>query len=212
MLTSHDSFNLRIEGFTDTIYEGPIFTGPQDVTTPSGGSHLCNGENGGANPSPGGTATTGIASAAGLCGFGFDGTYDSSFQDFFITSISDSTESSTRFWGLLNNYQFTPSGGCQTEPAAGDNLLWAYNAFNANYFLEVTPSGATLSLGSVMIFTVTDGTSGVPVAGALLNGLPSNGNGQVVFMATEPGTFRYKATRSDSIRSPAVVITVTDQL
>ena len=67
------SLNLRIEGATDTIYEGKIGTAPGLVTTPSGGTHECDGTNNNANPNPGSTATTALQSAAGICGFGFDG-------------------------------------------------------------------------------------------------------------------------------------------
>ncbi|KAG0646193.1 hypothetical protein D0Z07_8117 [Hyphodiscus hymeniophilus] len=128
------------------------------------------------------------------------------------TVIATSTETATEFWGLLTNLAFTPVGGCQTEPQPSDEILWAYNAFNANYFLQVSPSTATLSVGQTVVFTVHgyDGGGQVaPVAVAWFDGLPTNSQGQVVFVATQPGTFRYKATRSDSIRSAAVVITVT---
>ncbi|TVY64352.1 hypothetical protein LSUE1_G007094 [Lachnellula suecica] len=207
------TFNLRIEGATDTIYEGPILTGPQDITTASGGTHLCNGLNNGANSSPSGTGITAIASAGSLCGFDFDGTFSSSFDDFFIERIGSTAQTSNEYWGILLNYAFTPTGGCETEPGNGNSLLWAFNAFNANYFLEVEPQKATLSVGQTSVFTVYghDGNGGspVPVSGASFNGEISNANGQVVFVATTPGTYRVKATRSDSIRSEQAIITVT---
>jgi hypothetical protein len=54
-----------------------------------------------------------------------------------------------------------------------------------------------------------NGGSGTPIAGASFNGQTSNANGQVTFVApTTPGTYRFKATRSDSIRSNAVVVVV----
>lgn len=59
------------------------------------------------------------------------------------------------------------------------------------------------------MFTVTDGMTGSAIAGAQFNGQVTNGNGQVVYVATAPGTYRLKATRNGSIRSPAAVITVT---
>lgn len=59
-----------------------------------------------------------------------------------------------------------------------------------------------------MVFTVTDGSTGVPVSGASFNGLTTNALGQVVYVATTPGYYRLKATKSDSIRSPVVQITV----
>ncbi|PVH87300.1 hypothetical protein DL98DRAFT_582011 [Cadophora sp. DSE1049] len=194
------SFNLRIEGESETVYEGIILTGPEDITTPSGGTHLCDGTNNNANPSPAGTGITCIADAAGLCGFSFDGTWSSSFQNFFITRIGTSDSNA--------------SGGCQTQPPPGNELLWAFDAFNANNFLDVQPRTANLKLGDVAVFTVTgrDGNGGGgsnAVAGATFNGLPTNANGQVVYVANQVGTYRIKATRGGDIRSPAAIITVT---
>lgn len=70
-----------------------------------GGNHHCNGLNGAANTTPGPTCTTALADAAALKRFSFDGTFDSTFDDFFITSIAGVSETSTEFWGLLLNYQ-----------------------------------------------------------------------------------------------------------
>jgi hypothetical protein len=203
------SYILRIEGATDTIYEGPIRTGPRNITTASGGTHLCNGENGGANVVASGTPTTALDSANGLCGFGYDGSWESEFDDYFIQSIGGDAETSTEFWGLLVNFQFTSVPGCQFEPKPNDEILWAYNAFNAQYFLNVEPQTASLAIGGTQVFTITDGNTGVPLEGASFNGLTSNANGQVTFTATVAGTFRYKATLSGSIRSPVAIITVT---
>jgi len=204
------NYNLRIEGKTDTIYEGPIRSGPRSITTPSGGTHLCDGTNNGANPTPAGTSTTAVDSASGLCGFHYDGTYDSDFQDFFITNIGGDSETSTQFWGLLNSFQFTPVGGCQEEPAPTDEILWAYDAFNAASFLNVEPRTASVQLGDTVVFTITDGSTGNLIAGASFNGVVSDAQGQVVYTPNQVGTFRYKATRSDSIRSPTAIITVIE--
>jgi hypothetical protein len=246
------SLNLRIEGATDTIYEGKIGTAPGLVTTPSGGTHECDGTNNNANPNPGSTATTALQSAAGICGFGFDGqqthslipspipyrpysrfrassaspvhtngsrtnihtgTFDSDFDEFFITSIGPSAETATEFWGLLTNLAFTPTGGCQTEVSSGSvEILWAFNAFNAVSFLTVSPNTATLAAGSSMVFNVqgSDGSGALsPVQGAVFGVTTSDATGNVVYIApTTPGYYRVKATRSDSIRSAAVMIHV----
>lgn len=197
----------------DTPYEGLIRSGPSMVTTPSGGTHLCDGTNNAANSIAGGTDTTALQSAGGVCGFGFDGTYSNQFEDFFIESIGATTQTATQFWGLLENYAFTPAGGCQTEPDTAIEILWAFDAFNANAFLRVDPPAVTLSVGQSHVFTVTasDGSGGTlsPLSGAVFNGLVSDANGNVVYLATAPGTYRIKATRGGAIRSNAAIITVT---
>ena len=205
------TFDLRIEGAEGTVYEGPIRSGPRMITTPSGGTHQCDGTNNGANPNPGATGTTGIDSSASLCGFTFDGTYSNQFQDYFITRIgaSDSNDGSNRYWGILDNYQFTPTGGCQYEIYPGTSILWAYDAFNKNNFLKVDPPTAQVAVGGSATFTVIDGMSGRPVGGATFNGAVSDSNGVVQLTFPSAGTFRYKAERSDSIRSNGVIITVS---
>ncbi|CZS91976.1 uncharacterized protein RAG0_02542 [Rhynchosporium agropyri] len=204
------TFNLRIEGPSDTTYEGVIYTGPEQITTASGGTHLCNGQ--GAS-SPSGTATTSLADAGGLCRFDFDGTYDSQFDDFFITRIGATAQPSNQFWGLLLNSVFTPTGGCQTQPQPGDELLWAFDAFNANGFLDIQPRTINLRLGQLAELTVTSSSGSnagqVPVSGALFNNLLSGSRGRVAYAANQIGTFRLKATKNASIRSPAVIINVT---
>ena len=65
--------NLRIEGSTNTIFEGSIFTHGHNVTTPSGGTHECNGKNNNANPTPGPTCTSALSDAAQVDRFPFDG-------------------------------------------------------------------------------------------------------------------------------------------
>lgn len=170
------TFTMRIEGAEGTVYEGLIRTGPMSVTTPSGGTHVCDGTNNGANPAPYDNGISAISSGAGLCGYTFDGTFSNQFEDFFITRIgaSDSKTSGNEFWDILSNYVFTPSGGCETEYSAGDELLWAFNAFNVNYFLKVSPPTAQVAVGSPVTFTVMgydgNGDAGQAISGASFNG------------------------------------------
>lgn len=200
--------NIRIESSESTVFENTVFTSPANVTTPSGGTHLCNGQNGGANPQPGGTPTTALQSAAELGGFLFDGTFDTEFDDFFITSIGGTADTSTQFWGLLVNYQFTPVPGCQIEVTTGQDILWAFDAFNKVHFLKlVAPTVA--SVGVPFAVTVTDGMTGVPVSGATVGGATTNQAGVATITIDTPGVTVLKAERSDSIRSNAVDVSVS---
>ena len=67
------SVNLRIEGPEKTIFEGPIITRGHRVTTFSGGTHLCDGTNNFANPSPGPNCISALDDASKLAHFPFDG-------------------------------------------------------------------------------------------------------------------------------------------
>ncbi|MCJ1390283.1 hypothetical protein MMC18_003141 [Xylographa bjoerkii] len=200
--------NLRIEGETSTFYEAPIISGPRNITTASGGTHLCDGTNLNANPKPGNTPTDALDAASKLAGFTYDGTFDAEFDDFFITRISTSAETSTMFWGLLVNFQFTPVGGCQFETKLGDNVLWAFDAFNKVYFLKVEPEAALVKVGESLTVTVTDGTTGVVVPGAEIDGVVTNAAGMATLTFAHVGVFRFKATRSDSLRSNALTVAV----
>lgn len=75
--------NLRIEGSAKTIFEGTVVTRGHNVTTASGGTHICDGTNNGANPTAGPTCTSALDNAAKLHGFTFDG-YASYFSHFTL--------------------------------------------------------------------------------------------------------------------------------
>jgi hypothetical protein len=140
-------------------------------------------------------------------------TYDGQFEDFFITCIGSSVQTATQFWGLLLDYQFTPGGGCQQEVAAGQHVLWAFDAFNKSYFLKLVLTGAPRPVvGGGATFTVTDGTTGVIISGATVSDgketATTASDGTVTIKFTSPGIKTFKASRDDSLRSNGVPITV----
>src|SRR5438045_3948303 len=94
---------LRVEGASRTIFEGRITTDGHTVTTASGGSHKCDGTNGGANPTPGPSGTAALDDGARLGGFTWDGTYDSGFDDYPVSRIGPDSQTSSKFWALLIN-------------------------------------------------------------------------------------------------------------
>lgn len=166
-----------------------------------------------ANSQPGGTSTTALDVASHLCGFSYDGTWSDKFEDFFIEKINgdDSADGGGKYWGLLNNFNMTEVGGCQEEPDSGDEVLWAYDAFKARYFLDVKPKQVEMRVGGAKTLVVT-GYDGygieVAVRGASFGGGISDGKGRVVFKGVKPGVYRLKATQSGSIRSSVVRVMV----
>ncbi|KAM3416282.1 hypothetical protein BST61_g7888 [Cercospora zeina] len=211
---------FRIEGGSEgNVFDGCIASGPENITTPSGGTHLCDGTNNGANPAPGGTLTTQINAAGEQEGLGFDGTYSNQFQDFFINSISQTTSTGNAFWGVLRNRVFTARGGCQEYNNNGDEGLWAFDAFAPNReFLSVSPAIAVVRPGESLTVTVLAGNpnNGAirPAQGATLgSGSTADATGALALTApTAPGCYLYKAERSNAIRSNALYLTVTDDL
>ncbi|KAF7294101.1 Surface cell-adhesion protein [Mycena kentingensis (nom. inval.)] len=125
------------------------------------------------------------------------------FDDYFVTSIGGSTQTDSGFWGLLIDYEFTPVGGCQqqiSDPATRE-VLWAYDAFNAEHFLKLSgPANAVVGVPAV--FTVTDGATMQAVAGAAVDesGATSGADGTVAVTFTTAGVKTVKAELAGSLR------------
>ncbi|KAF9463971.1 hypothetical protein BDZ94DRAFT_1257897 [Collybia nuda] len=199
--------NLRIEGRSHTIFEGPVFTRGHNVTTASAGTIHCDGTNHGINPEPGPTATTALDDAASIHGFTWDGTPFTGFDDIFVTSIGGDTQTTTEFWGILLAFEFTPVGGCQQRVKLGDHLLWAFDAFSKAHFLKLDGPHTARRNKSITL-TVTDGATGSPIAGATANGQTSDENGHIVVTFDDVGLKGVKAEKPDSIRSNRLDIVV----
>ncbi len=203
--------NVRVEGATTTIFEGPVTTDGHDVTTAAGGTHPCDGTNGNANPEPGPTATAALDDAARSGEFTFDGTFSSQFDDFFITRIGPDEQTDTAFIGIFRNFEPTPVGGCQQRVEPGDDVLFAYDAFvgeNPKRTLALTGPNVT-TVGQPITVTVTDGASGEPVSGATVDGTTTGADGTATVTLDEAGGARLKAERSGAIRSNSLFVEVT---
>jgi len=160
--------NLRIEGRTETLFEGPILTEGHNVRAfgddkaPAAGRR-CNGLNNNAHPTPGPTPTAAGADAMAIVGQGFDGDwYAAPFEDYFITQWGPDRQSNAaaEYWGLVVNDVFTSVGGCQYQLAEGDEVLWVYDAFNNRPRLLLYPGD--YSGGAVRL--TAEAQIGVPFA------------------------------------------------
>jgi hypothetical protein len=198
---------LRVEGAHQTTFEDRITTDGHVVTTASGGSHHCDGTNGGANPTPGPAATAALDDGSRLGGFTWDGTYDSSFDDYLVSRIGPDSQTSSQFWALLVNSQFSQVGGCQQRVHEGDEVLWAFDGFSKQHVLRLAGPGAATT-GQPVSLRVTDGQNGSPVSGANVHGFLTGPDGRTVATFPQAAIYRLKAERSDSIRSNALVLCV----
>jgi hypothetical protein len=198
---------LRVEGATQTIFEGDVTTDGHDVTTPSSGTHKCDGTNGGANPSPGPTPTTALDDGARLGAYTWDGTWFDSFQDFLIDRVGPDSATQDQFWGQYVNSQPSQVGGCQQLVGSGDEVLWAFDAFSKQHVLRLSgPASATTN--EAVDVTVVDGQNGSPISGADVAGVPTGPDGHATLRFGEPGVHRLKASRADSVRSNAISLCV----
>jgi hypothetical protein len=219
--------NLRIEGAESTVFESSIVSGPRNITTPSGGTHLCNGLNFKVNSQPGATCKSALDEVACRNNFTYDATWSNSSSDFFITRISSSSQTGTKYWGLLVNWKFANVGGCQQETKPGDYVLWVYDVFNAESSLQLYPDehfGTQKAEGSVSSspkLSVTDDLTGDPVAGATVQKLVtaarsagdvavSDDSGIATVDFSQRGTYYFKAVKPNSIRSNLVIVSVEE--
>jgi hypothetical protein len=156
--------NVRIEGKSETLFEGPILAEPDQVRAASDSeARRCDGVDAldPENTIPGVTPTSTSADALGLIGEGFDGDWYPGYDDYFITRWGPDPQSpgENAYWGILVNDTFTSVGGCQYQLDTGDEVLWIYDAFDfrpnlalfpeeAHYATGPCPLTATVPLGS----------------------------------------------------------------
>ncbi len=139
---------VRIEGKTETLFEGPVLTdghnvrGLTDTEAPAWGRR-CNGLNNGAHPTPGPTPTAASVDAMAILGEGFDGDWygSGSFDDYFITQWGPERQDLVEndYWGVVVNDVFTSVGGCQYQLDSGDEVMWVYDAFDGRPQLVLYP-------------------------------------------------------------------------
>jgi hypothetical protein len=229
--------NLRVEGSTTTLYEGPVITeGETFETSSSKGSHPCNyAENGAAKGeftnggAVSGTPTTALRDAALAGGLAFNAKWFGSGKednenpgDFLITQVGsdvEMTEAPYDAWGYAVNDTTAPVGGCQIALAPGNEVLWAYNYFNLKHLLSLA-GPASANVGSPITLHVVDGQTGAPIAGAAIGedvagvtttipGSPlTNAEGNVTVTFAHAGTVKLKATQPESVRSNAISVCV----
>ncbi|KAL0638372.1 hypothetical protein Q9L58_002514 [Maublancomyces gigas] len=202
------TINLRVEGETSTIFEGRITTKAHDVTTAQGGTHKCDGTNKGKHPTAGPTLTGALDDAAKLEGFTWDGPWSSEYEDYYITRIGGSENSSPKFWGLLKGYEFITVGGCQERVSDGDQFLIAYEALDTQLYLRLPSVSIYTKMGKPVIITVTNGTAQTPVSGATVDGQTTDADGKVTLIFNSIGFRELKAEKLNAIRSNAIMIFV----
>jgi hypothetical protein len=210
--------NVRIEGKSETLFEGPIWTDGHEVQASSDTqARSCDGVNVNdpENLTPGPTPTAAAADAMSIIGETFDGQWYNTYDDYFITRFGPDEQSLTEaaYWGVLVNNVFTDVGGCQYQLDTGDEVLWVYDAFKgrpllalypvaAGYTSGVRPLTATAELGKPFEVEVVDyadqredepprgpGRSGSsPLLGADVSPVQTSAKGFERIETTDPAT------------------------
>jgi hypothetical protein len=211
--------NLRIEGSSSTVFEGPVTTDAKLVTTAAGGTHPCDGtQNAGAHPpnSPGATPTTALDDAAIAHGFTWDGEWGQfGSEDFFVERIASDGVVGTfdpngNFWDLLVNRAPAQYGGCQIRVFDGDSVLLEWQDGSQSNLQLTAPAKAQVGEpvdATVQQYSDMNGTLS-PAVGASIGGATTDANGHATLTFGAPGIQHLKATLAGAVRSNAVDICV----
>lgn len=199
---------LRVEGSTRTVFEGPVTTDGKTITK-GGNTAVCDGTINPANGAPGPTATSALDDGAIQSGVTWDATFFA--PDFFLTRFGDQASD---VWGYAVNYVSPPLGGCQYQVHSGDEVLWAADFFGgppdyAQKTLLRLDGPAKAAVGVPTTVRVTDGATHAPIAGASVGGAVTDTDGAAAVTLGPAGVAQLKAEAPASIRSNALAVCVS---
>jgi len=222
--------NLRVEGATSTLFEGPVSTEAHKIEAAEYNSkepaalHPCDVNENGPEPlgsfgSPYGTPTTALYDAAQSLKLAFHASWYKPLNDFFVEGIGTLGPPESESWGYAVNYTTANVGGCQFQLAPGSEVLWASNYGLAKHVLELS-GPATAEAGHPFTVHVRDGQTGVAIVGAAIGELTSgvtatipgsaatDADGNVAVTLAAAGTVKLKATDTESVRSNGLAVCV----
>jgi hypothetical protein len=205
--------NLRIEGPTSTVFEGPVTTDVRPFQFTAGADtapHECDATavNTGTSPTPLPTRGAAITAAALSAPFSTSGTFSAQFGSPSFDQVGGQPTTFDPATGSFlveyKNGVAAQVGACADPIANGDAVLFAYGTGNEPLLGLTGPAAATA--GVPFAVHVAD-QAGAPVAGATVAAATTDaaGNAAVTLGA---GVQRLKATKAGAIRSNALVVSV----
>jgi hypothetical protein len=208
---------VRVEGATKTLFEGAVTTDAHPVDGGDGsGPHVCDGTNGGANTTPGPTATGALDDAVKRAHLAFNASWSDDFQDFLVNKIGPDATANGNYWTVAVNRVPASVGGCQTVVGRGEEVLFYYGNGTATRLLR--SSGRTRArAGQKVRLKVTATTldkngaataKNVPVKGARIAGKRTNRHGIAIVRFSRPGVKRLKAQQRGAIRSNQLTVKI----
>jgi hypothetical protein len=207
--------DLRIEGPSRTLFEGPVTTDVRDFKfTNETAGHVCDGTAalGGPSATPVPTRGAVIAQAAETAPFQLEGSFGQ-FGATFETIAGESVAfdpATNRFLAEYENGQFASLGACADESQTGDDVLFAYGD-GSETLLELT-APAQGSAGASVTLKVTNAAGGAPVAGASVGGGVTGADGTVeVGPLDDVPHADFKASMAGAIRSNRARVCITDR-
>jgi hypothetical protein len=206
--------NLRIEGSTETIFNGQVSAGSASVPV-SGGD--CSAPPATSVAKSGATPITALTAWATLTG----SSYNTSYEGAFVCRIGDLTGNDSPFWLMkINNKKRDGSTTLNgSSPVSdGDSVLWYFTDSDKRPTLSLDlPAAAQKGepvKGTVSSFDGNNGDakstpSGVVVAGGGASGTSGSG-GSVTLNFPAAGRFLVAATKSGSVRASTWITVTTD--
>jgi hypothetical protein len=199
--------NLRVEGATQTVFEGPVLSDTHPVTTPTDGvPRTCDGSSVGSPSGP--SAIGALDDAARQAGFTWDARWDTSFNDYYpFLRIGPDAIDANHYPALFVNWAFAQVGGCGQRLSGGEDVLFAYEDFNTSPILRLSGPGSA-TIGQAVPLTVVDGLTGAAQSGATVGGGTTGPDGTALVSFAQKGIYRLKAEKPDAIRSNTLVLCV----
>jgi hypothetical protein len=206
--------NLRIEGPTATVFEGPVTTDVRPFQFTAGADtapHECDATavNTGTSPVPVPTRGAAITAAALTAPFSTSGAFSVQFGSPSFDEVGGQPTTFDPATGsFLVEYKngVTASVGACADPIAnGDDVLFAYGTGN-EVLLRLSGPGA-VTAGVPFTVHVSDQTSGSAVAGATVGAATTDAAGNAT-LTLGAGVQQLKATKAGAIRSNALVVAV----
>jgi hypothetical protein len=207
--------NLRIEGPTSTVFEGPVTTDVRPFQFTTGAdtaSHGCDATaaNGGTSNTPVPTRGAALAAASVAAPFSTSGTFFASLGSPSFAEVGGQTTTfdaaTNAFLVEYKNGVEASVGACGDPISNGDDVLFAYGPDGIPLLELSGPETATN--GAPFTVHVVDQRDGSPVAGASVGGATTDAGGNATVTPSQAGLQRLKATKSGTIRSNALVVSV----
>jgi len=190
--------DLRIEGATQTLFEGPVTTDVRPFNFTGGAPHECGTE-----------VTSGQVIAAAPITIA--GTWNDGFGNPMFDTVAGEDvrydAATERYLAEYKNGATTDSGSCDIAVTNGDRVLFAYSRFGDKVLALSGP--ASVKTGETATLKVTDAASGAAVAGAKVGSATSGADGTVtVGPYNDAGVQDFKAEQAGFVRSNRVRVTV----
>lgn len=202
--------NMRIEGPTRTLFEGPVTTDVRPFHFTGGAEFACDAGTGAV------TRGAVVVAAADTTPFVTSGTWFAGLGPSFAAIDAENVAfdaASGRYLIEYKNEQAAMLGACNDPVQDGDRVLFAY-ARDTDPLLKLSgPASATS--GASVTLSVADAVTGAAVTGATVappgstaDAPKTGGDGTVAVTVSGPGVARFKATKSETVPSAALSIAV----